>query len=102
MPVNATLATYSDYAFHSAVGIYLLAMLLHLGEYAKTRVPAALAKVPVAAGAAEAPAADTEVPLAGEAPSTATGRPWRERFDGSPGSPRSAPRHRQRLGPRRP
>ena len=80
MPVNATLATYSDYAFHSAVGIYLLAMLLHLGEYAKTRVPAALAKVPVAAGAAEAPAADTEVPLAGEAPSTATGRPWRERF----------------------
>ena len=51
MPVNETLATYSDYAFHSAVGIYLLAMLLHLGEYARTRVPAARAQVAVAAGA---------------------------------------------------
>jgi cytochrome c-type biogenesis protein CcsB len=42
MPVNETLATYSDYAFHSSVGIYLLAMLLHLGEYARVRAQAVL------------------------------------------------------------
>jgi cytochrome c-type biogenesis protein CcsB len=83
MPVNATLATYSDYAFHSAVGIYLLAMLLHLGEYARSRVPAASAKVPVPAGAAEAQAGDTDVaaaPPAEDVPASAPGRPWRERF----------------------
>ncbi|MDT7619158.1 MAG: hypothetical protein QOF99_59 [Pseudonocardiales bacterium] len=45
MPVNMALATYSDYAFHAAVGIYLLAMVLHLGEYARTRTPVALATV---------------------------------------------------------
>jgi cytochrome c-type biogenesis protein CcsB len=88
MPVNATLATYSDYAFHSAVGIYLLAMLLHLGEYARTRVPAALAKVPVSAGA---PAAteSVDVSTTGATPADAAepgasagapARPWRERF----------------------
>ncbi|HWN32735.1 MAG TPA: c-type cytochrome biogenesis protein CcsB [Pseudonocardia sp.] len=94
MPVNATLATYSDYAFHSAVGIYLLAMLLHLGEYARTRVPAALARVRVPAGApaiADAASAATDVtpadptaapgPAAGPAASAdQPGRPWRERF----------------------
>jgi cytochrome c-type biogenesis protein CcsB len=49
MPVNETLATYSDYAFHSAVGIYLLAMVLHLGDYARVRVRAVLAKEAVPA-----------------------------------------------------
>jgi cytochrome c-type biogenesis protein CcsB len=92
MPVNATLATYSDYAFHSAVGIYLLAMLLHLGEFARTRVPAALAKVPVPASVAatasssavtDASATDTADPATtGETPAggVPAGRPWRERF----------------------
>ncbi|HEY2204975.1 MAG TPA: c-type cytochrome biogenesis protein CcsB [Pseudonocardia sp.] len=37
MPVSPGLALYSDYAFHSAVAVYLLAMLLHLAEYARAR-----------------------------------------------------------------
>ncbi|MDQ2706471.1 MAG: c-type cytochrome biogenesis protein CcsB [Actinomycetota bacterium] len=37
MPVNATLAAFSDYAYRSAVVIYLFAMLLHLGEFARVR-----------------------------------------------------------------
>jgi cytochrome c-type biogenesis protein CcsB len=85
--VNTTLAMYSDYAFHSAVAVYLFAMLLHLGEYARTRtvreVPAA-ARVPVAVGAGST-ASDLAAPTD---PSSAAppgsggpaGRPWRERF----------------------
>src|SRR5882757_2596493 len=46
--VNETLATYSDYAYRTAMVIYLVAMVLHLGEYARDRVAAA---IPVAAGA---------------------------------------------------
>ena len=49
MPVNLTFATYSDYAFRSAVGIYLLALLLHLCEYAKSRRLAPVQRVRVAA-----------------------------------------------------
>lgn len=45
MLVNEVLAIYSDYAFRSSVVIYLLAMTLHLGEYARTR---AIASQPVA------------------------------------------------------
>jgi cytochrome c-type biogenesis protein CcsB len=85
MPVNATLGTYSDYAFHAAVGIYLLAMLLHLGEYARTRVPAPVAaRVPVAAGAGSDPepplgAPDGSLPRDGFPGDAAGGRPWPER-----------------------
>ena len=84
MPVNATLATYSDYAFHAAVGIYLLAMLLHLGEYARTRVVSTAARVSVAAGVGsdpEPPGAlglDDRPAVAGSS-GTAAGRPWPER-----------------------
>jgi cytochrome c-type biogenesis protein CcsB len=37
---NETLATYSDYAYRTAMVIYLAAMVLHLGEYARDRVAA--------------------------------------------------------------
>jgi cytochrome c-type biogenesis protein CcsB len=47
--VNETLATFSDYAYRTAMVIYLVAMVLHLGEYARDRV--AVAAFPVAAGA---------------------------------------------------
>ena len=56
MPVNESLATYSDYAFHTAVLIYLLAMVLHLGEYAQVRASRSVVAVPVgvrAGGAAD-------------------------------------------------
>jgi cytochrome c-type biogenesis protein CcsB len=69
MPVNLTLSTYSDYAFHSAVAIYLLAFFLHLGEYARSRELAPVArrqKVSVAAGV-RAVAAPTVSPGAAEA-----------------------------------
>jgi cytochrome c-type biogenesis protein CcsB len=46
--VNETLATFSDYAYRTAMVIYLVAMVAHLGEYARDRVAAT---VPVAAGA---------------------------------------------------
>lgn len=57
MPVNESLATYSDYAFHTAVVIYLLAMVLHLGEYAQARASKSAVAVPVG-GPAGAAAAD--------------------------------------------
>ncbi|GLZ30689.1 c-type cytochrome biogenesis protein CcsB [Lentzea sp. NBRC 105346] len=47
MPVNETLATYSDWTFNSAVGVYVLAMVLYLCEQAFSRAPK---KEPVAAG----------------------------------------------------
>ncbi|HEY0573995.1 MAG TPA: c-type cytochrome biogenesis protein CcsB [Pseudonocardia sp.] len=103
MPVNETLATYSDYAFHSSVGIYLLAMLLHLGEYARVRAravlarEAALAREAVPAGALAEPVgalaeragavvdpAATVVDPAGTPPELASAgaprRSWPERF----------------------
>ena len=40
--VNETLATYSDYAYRTAMVIYLVAMVLHLGEYARDRVAASV------------------------------------------------------------
>lgn len=66
MTVNALLATYSDYAYRSAVGIYVLAMILHLGEYARDRVAAIEAprvRQPVLAGD-DAPSGP--IPTAGE------------------------------------
>ena len=50
--VNFALATYSDYAFRTALVVYLLAMVVHFGEYAKARVDAA---VPVPVGAPPEP-----------------------------------------------
>lgn len=47
--VNHVLATYSDYAFRTALVIYLVAMVAHLGEYARERVAAR--SVPVTVGA---------------------------------------------------
>jgi cytochrome c-type biogenesis protein CcsB len=82
MPVNTLLATYSDYAFHSAVAVYLLAFALHLAEHARARalkLTAVPAQVAVPAGAAsavdEAEEADARVPA--EAPELATGAPTR-------------------------
>jgi cytochrome c-type biogenesis protein CcsB len=94
MPVNETLATYSDYAFHSAVAIYLLAMLLHLGEYARTRVITAgrqervavastvAAPSPVAVGGGDVSLPDRPADQAPEhAPDVRpAGRAWPERF----------------------
>ena len=49
IPATDTLATYSDYAFRSAVAIYLLAMALQVAEYAATRVLAG-DRIPVRVG----------------------------------------------------
>ncbi|PRY43432.1 c-type cytochrome biogenesis protein CcsB [Umezawaea tangerina] len=40
MPVNATLATYGDWLYNSAVGVYILATFLYLYEQAFGRAPA--------------------------------------------------------------
>jgi cytochrome c-type biogenesis protein CcsB len=40
MPVNATLATYSDWLYNSAVGVYLFATFLYVYEQAFGRAPA--------------------------------------------------------------
>lgn len=78
MPVNLTVATYSDYAFHSAVGIYLFALLLHLGEYARSRVlaPVRPAKVGAAVGGGRIDQAPDTPDSAPPAPQR---RPWGER-----------------------
>ncbi|MBA2322794.1 MAG: c-type cytochrome biogenesis protein CcsB [Pseudonocardiales bacterium] len=47
--VNEGFATFSDYAFRTALVLYLVAMVAHLGEYARERVAAAA--VPVTVGA---------------------------------------------------
>ncbi|MEU7481497.1 c-type cytochrome biogenesis protein CcsB [Lentzea sp. NPDC042327] len=39
MPVNETLATYSDWLYRSALGVYLFAMAFYLVEQAFTRAP---------------------------------------------------------------
>jgi len=85
MPVNTVLATYSDYAFHSAVAVYLLAFALHLAEHARARavkLAATPAQVAVSAGAAsgtdeaeEAGEVDARVPA--EVPDLAPGAPTR-------------------------
>jgi cytochrome c-type biogenesis protein CcsB len=63
--VNFTLATYSDYAYRTALVIYLVAMVVHFGEYAKARVAAEVA-VPVGAPAPTGqPAAGVDEPPAG-------------------------------------
>jgi cytochrome c-type biogenesis protein CcsB len=79
MSVNLTFATYSDYAFRSAVGIYLLALLLHLREYAKSRTlaPIQSVKVPATVGGGHLHRLPEEPPVAGVEP---VGRPWRDRF----------------------
>ena len=38
--VNEALATYSDYAYRTALVVYLAAMVVHLGEYTRQRVAA--------------------------------------------------------------
>jgi cytochrome c-type biogenesis protein CcsB len=47
--VNEGLAAFSDYAYRTALVLYLVAMVVHLGEYAKARVA-----VPALVGAPEA------------------------------------------------
>jgi cytochrome c-type biogenesis protein CcsB len=47
--VNEALATYSDYAYRTALVVYLLAMVVHLGEYTRQRVAAPA--VPATVGA---------------------------------------------------
>ena len=56
MPVNESLATYSDWTFGAAVAVYLLAMVFYLVEQAsmKTRATVA-AEVPAMAGAPATP-----------------------------------------------
>jgi cytochrome c-type biogenesis protein CcsB len=80
MPVNETLATYSDYAFHSAVGIYLLALVLHLGEYARTRtLGAPVSSVPARVGVGDG--SDVSSPdSTARRPGKPTGRPWPPRL----------------------
>src|SRR5690349_21829551 len=39
MPVNETLATYSDWLYSSALGVYLFAILLYAVEQAFARAP---------------------------------------------------------------
>ncbi|HZZ52519.1 MAG TPA: c-type cytochrome biogenesis protein CcsB [Pseudonocardia sp.] len=89
MLVNLTASTFSDYAFHSSVAIYLLALLLHLGEFARTRNVAAPERElvattvgadsmgsEVAAGDRDRVERDPVEPADGGQGR----RPWRERF----------------------
>jgi cytochrome c-type biogenesis protein CcsB len=79
MLVNLTAATFSDYAFHSAVVIYLLALLLHLGEFARTRSVAIPERELVRAGA-DVVSGDGPATGATPDPVEPNRRPWRERF----------------------
>lgn len=72
--VDQGLATFSDYSYRTALVLYLVAMMVHLGEYAKARV-AAVAAVPVPVGAPAAPPPDA--PALG---SPTPGRSRAERF----------------------
>jgi len=69
--VNQGLATFSDYSYRTALVLYLVAMMVHLGEYATARVAAVA--VPAGAPAAPPPAA----PASDEEP---LGRSRAERF----------------------
>ncbi|MFS8098029.1 c-type cytochrome biogenesis protein CcsB [Lentzea alba] len=51
MPVNETLATYSDWLYRSALGVYLFAILLYAVEQAFAHVPRKKAEALVGAGA---------------------------------------------------
>lgn len=51
MPVNETLATYSDWLYRSALGVYLFAILLYAVEQAFARAPRKKAEALVGAGA---------------------------------------------------
>lgn len=65
MPVNGGIATYSDYAFYSAVAIYLLAALLYLREFARSRTPGALAVTASAHAGGSTAARDSAAGAAG-------------------------------------
>ncbi|EME19246.1 c-type cytochrome biogenesis protein CcsB [Rhodococcus triatomae] len=60
MPINETLARYSDLAFESAFAIFVLAFVLLIAQYATTRARAVQERELVAAGAggSSAPAAE--------------------------------------------
>lgn len=51
MPVNETLATYSDWLYRSALGVYLFAIMLYAVEQAFARAPRKKAEELVGAGA---------------------------------------------------
>ncbi|MGH3787847.1 MAG: c-type cytochrome biogenesis protein CcsB [Pseudonocardiaceae bacterium] len=50
MPIDPILASYSDLAYHTALALYLFAMVLHAVEYAVGRVPGAAAAQRAAPG----------------------------------------------------
>lgn len=79
MPINETIAHYSDWAFESAFAIYVLAFVLLIAQYATTRADVVAereARELVAAGGAPAPV-DTTVPgKLVEQPR----KPWSERL----------------------
>jgi cytochrome c-type biogenesis protein CcsB len=66
MPVNETLATYSDYAYGTAVVIYVLAMIFFLIEQAMHRAPAKAAVEAKHMATVGAPAEGAEVAEAAE------------------------------------
>jgi cytochrome c-type biogenesis protein CcsB len=55
MPVNESLATFSDWTFGAAVVVYLLAMVFYLIEQTSTKARAAAVEVPAMAGAPAPP-----------------------------------------------
>jgi cytochrome c-type biogenesis protein CcsB len=61
MPVDETFATYSDWTYAAAVGVYVLAMLFSLAELAFGRRPAAAREL-VGAGVPAEPASSTDSP----------------------------------------
>jgi cytochrome c-type biogenesis protein CcsB len=84
--VNDVLATYSDYSYRTALVLYLVAMVAHLGEYARVRAAAEPVRVAVPAGApaGEALAAGhTAAASAGAWPAEGPGRPRRSRAERS-------------------
>ncbi|WP_027500722.1 c-type cytochrome biogenesis protein CcsB [Rhodococcus sp. UNC363MFTsu5.1] len=79
MPINETIAQYSDWAFESAFAIYVLAFVLLIAQYATARaneVQAREARELVAAGGVAAPAAPSVPGKVVEAPR----KPWSERL----------------------
>jgi cytochrome c-type biogenesis protein CcsB len=77
MPIDETIAGYSDLAFESAFAVYLLAFVLLIWQYAGTRTKQAEARELVAAGGVSASTPAPSVPgRVVEAP----GKPWSERL----------------------
>lgn len=74
MPINETLAQYSDLAFESAFAIFVLAFVLLIAQYATTRARTVQERELVAAGPAPTP--EDRVP--GRVDEQA--RPWSERL----------------------